>query len=212
MFKLCRKMSPLVTFPFPPQAMKNNAIAVLSLVAIGLFAIAAAVPAKKSSAAAAPGQSQLLVKLLAPLRELSKRAGQLEGIIVDAAQENGDLAAELHKRQQQWEVRRALTPSRVCRISDAMMQSSLNFCIQLIFLLCSSQRVQLWPSWFLSYPPNVIPSRAKIAHNLLQAMDYGWGGGRFGKRSGQEAPKRYDMYGNYGRFGRDVDHVDADGQ
>ena len=113
--------------------------------AVGLIAIAAAVPAKKSD----DNQRLLfLAKLLTPLRELSKRAGQLEGLISDAAQDDSQLAAELHKRQQQWEV-----------------------------------------------------------------MDYGWGGGRFGKRAmGQEAPKRYDMYGNYGRFGRDVDHVDADGQ
>ena len=125
--------------------MKNQSIAVLSLVAVGLIAIAAAVPAKKSD----DNQRLLfLAKLLTPLRELSKRAGQLEGLISDAAQDDSRLAAELHKRQQQWEV-----------------------------------------------------------------MDYGWGGGRFGKRAmGQEAPKRYDMYGNYGRFGRDVDHVDADGQ
>ena len=125
--------------------MKNQSIAVLSLVAVGLIAIAAAVPAKKSD----DNQRLLfLAKLLTPLRELSKRAGQLEGLISDAAQDDSQLAAELHKRQQQWEV-----------------------------------------------------------------MDYGWGGGRFGKRAmGQEAPKRYDMYGNYGRFGRDVDHVDADGQ
>ena len=125
--------------------MKNQSIAVLSLVAAGLIAIAAAVPAKKSD----DNQRLLfLAKLLTPLRELSKRAGQLEGLISDAAQDDSQLAAELHKRQQQWEV-----------------------------------------------------------------MDYGWGGGRFGKRAmGQEAPKRYDMYGNYGRFGRDVDHVDADGQ
>ena len=125
--------------------MKNQSIAVLSLVAVGLIAIAAAVPAKKSD----DSQRLLfLAKLLTPLRELSKRAGQLEGLISDAAQDDSQLAAELHKRQQQWEV-----------------------------------------------------------------MDYGWGGGRFGKRAmGQEAPKRYDMYGNYGRFGRDVDHVDADGQ
>ena len=39
-------------------------------------------------------------------------------------------------------------------------------------------------------------------------MDYGWGGGRFGKRA--EAKKRYDMYGMGGRFGRDVDHIDTD--
>ena len=125
--------------------MKNQSIAVLSLVAVGLIAIAAAVPTKKSD----DNQRLLfLAKLLTPLRELSKRAGQLEGLISDAAQDDSQLAAELHKRQQQWEV-----------------------------------------------------------------MDYGWGGGRFGKRAmGQEAPKRYDMYGNYGRFGRDVDHVDADGQ
>ena len=125
--------------------MKNQSIAVLSLMAVGLIAIAAAVPAKKSD----DNQRLLfLAKLLTPLRELSKRAGQLEGLISDAAQDDSQLAAELHKRQQQWEV-----------------------------------------------------------------MDYGWGGGRFGKRAmGQEAPKRYDMYGNYGRFGRDVDHVDADGQ
>ena len=32
-------------------------------------------------------------------------------------------------------------------------------------------------------------------------MDYGWGGGRFGKRG---HGKRYDMYGMSGRFGRDV--------
>ncbi len=44
-----------------------------------------------------------------------------------------------------------------------------------------------------------------------EAMDYGWGGGRFGKRAGADAvPKRYDMYGSYGRFGRDDDHVDPD--
>ena len=125
--------------------MKNQSIAVLSLVAVGLFAIAAAVPAKKADDS---HQLMFLAKLLTPLRELSKRAGQLEGLISDAAQDDSQLAAELHKRQQQWEV-----------------------------------------------------------------MDYGWGGGRFGKRAmGQEAPKRYDMYGNYGRFGRDVDHVDSDGQ
>lgn len=131
--------------------MKNQSIVVLSLVAIGLIAVAAAVPAKKSERAAAVDNRQLLflAKLLTPLKELSKRAGQLEGLISDAAEGDTELAAELHKRQQQWEV-----------------------------------------------------------------MDYGWGGGRFGKRApavGQEAPKRYDMYGNYGRFGRDVDHVDADG-
>jgi len=40
-------------------------------------------------------------------------------------------------------------------------------------------------------------------------LDYGWGGGRFGKRG--DAKKRYDMYGfGGGRFGRDVDHVDVD--
>ena len=39
-------------------------------------------------------------------------------------------------------------------------------------------------------------------------MDYGWGGGRFGKRSQDKKP--YDMYGMGGRFGRDVDHVDSD--
>jgi len=33
-------------------------------------------------------------------------------------------------------------------------------------------------------------------------VDYGWGGGRFGKR--QTHGKRYDMYGMSGRFGRDV--------
>jgi len=33
-------------------------------------------------------------------------------------------------------------------------------------------------------------------------QDYGWGGGRFGKR--QSHGKRYDMYGMSGRFGRDV--------
>ena len=126
--------------------MKNQSIAVLSLVAIGLIAIAAAVPAKKSQQN--DHQLMFLAKLLTPLKELSKRAGQLEGLISDAAQDDTELAAELHKRQQQWEV-----------------------------------------------------------------MDYGWGGGRFGKRAmGQEAPKRYDMYGNYGRFGRDTDHVDPDGQ
>jgi len=39
-------------------------------------------------------------------------------------------------------------------------------------------------------------------------LDYGWGGGRFGKRS--ERPtraKQYDMYNFGGRFGRDVSHV-----
>ena len=35
-------------------------------------------------------------------------------------------------------------------------------------------------------------------------MDYGWGGGRFGKRA---PSKRYDMYGIGGRFGRDVSRV-----
>lgn len=39
-------------------------------------------------------------------------------------------------------------------------------------------------------------------------MDYGWGGGRFGKRG--DSQKRYDAYGIAGRFGRDVDHVDSD--
>lgn len=38
-------------------------------------------------------------------------------------------------------------------------------------------------------------------------MDYGWGGGRFGKRA---ESKRYDMYGMGGRFGRDVDHIDTE--
>lgn len=41
-------------------------------------------------------------------------------------------------------------------------------------------------------------------------LDYGWGGGRFGKRS--ERPtraKQYDMYNFGGRFGRDVSHVDT---
>ena len=126
--------------------MMNQSIAVLSFVAIGLVAIVAAVPAKKSQQDS--HQLMFLAKLLTPLKELSKRAGQLEELISDATQDAPELAAELHKRQQQWEV-----------------------------------------------------------------MDYGWGGGRFGKRAmGQEAPKRYDMYGNYGRFGRDTDHVDPDGQ
>ena len=44
-------------------------------------------------------------------------------------------------------------------------------------------------------------------------MDYGWGGGRFGKRGGgsdgKASSKRYDMYGMSGRFGRDLDHVSA---
>ena len=133
---------------FPLQDMKNQCVAVLSLMAVGLVVLAAAVPAKKSAQGVDDQQLLFLAKLLSPLRELSKRAGQLEGIISDAAQDNTPLAAELHKRQQQWE-----------------------------------------------------------------AMDYGWGGGRFGKRnSPQDAPKRYDMYGAMGRFGRDVDHVDADGQ
>jgi len=41
-------------------------------------------------------------------------------------------------------------------------------------------------------------------------MDYGWGGGRFGKRNELGAGgqgKRYDMYGMSGRFGRDVSRV-----
>ena len=45
-------------------------------------------------------------------------------------------------------------------------------------------------------------------------MDYGWGGGRFGKRtsgsnSQQGGAKRYDMYGLTGRFGRDVARAQA---
>lgn len=38
-------------------------------------------------------------------------------------------------------------------------------------------------------------------------MDYGWGGGRFGKR---DSNKRYDAFGLGGRFGRSVDHVDVE--
>ena len=42
------------------------------------------------------------------------------------------------------------------------------------------------------------------------AMDYGLGGGRWGKRS-DSAHKRFDLYGlPGGRFGRDVDHVDPE--
>ncbi|ELT92762.1 hypothetical protein CAPTEDRAFT_228037 [Capitella teleta] len=45
-------------------------------------------------------------------------------------------------------------------------------------------------------------------------MDYGWGGGRFGKRdSGKrtsDSSKRYDAFGLGGRFGRSVDHVDLE--
>jgi hypothetical protein len=45
-------------------------------------------------------------------------------------------------------------------------------------------------------------------------MDYGWGGGRFGKRNSgntnsQAGAKRYDMYGMTGRFGRDVSRAEA---
>ena len=45
-------------------------------------------------------------------------------------------------------------------------------------------------------------------HALISGdmLDYGWGGGRFGKRSADK--KRFDLYGSAGRFGRDVDHVD----
>ena len=38
-------------------------------------------------------------------------------------------------------------------------------------------------------------------------LDYGWGGGRFGKRSADDK-KRYESYIAERRFGRDVDHVD----
>ena len=38
-------------------------------------------------------------------------------------------------------------------------------------------------------------------------MDYGWGGGRFGKR---DSDKRYDSFGLGGRFGRSVDHVEGE--
>ena len=44
-------------------------------------------------------------------------------------------------------------------------------------------------------------------------LDYGWGGGRFGKRSEgrptRGGGKQYDMYNFGGRFGRDVSHVDT---
>ena len=43
-------------------------------------------------------------------------------------------------------------------------------------------------------------------------MDYGWGGGRYGKREAADSKissKRYDMYGMSGRFGRDLEHVTA---
>lgn len=57
--------------------------------------------------------------------------------------------------------------------------------------------------------PNAKISEA-VKRQSAWDLDYGWGGGRFGKRG--EAKKRYDMYGfGGGRFGRDVDHVDVDG-
>ena len=44
-------------------------------------------------------------------------------------------------------------------------------------------------------------------------MDYGWGGGRFGKRgsstnTGGQSAKRYDSFGIAGRFGRSVDNAE----
>ena len=55
--------------------------------------------------------------------------------------------------------------------------------------------------------PNKVGELAK--RQSAWDLDYGWGGGRFGKRG--DAKKRYDMYGfGGGRFGRDVDHVNMD--
>ncbi len=129
--------------------MKNQSLVLLSVLAVGLLVVASAVPAKKTTESEPESDQNLmfLAKLLHPLRELARRASQLEGLVSAAMEKDSDFAAELHKRQQQWE-----------------------------------------------------------------AMDYGWGGGRFGKRAGgaDAVPKRYDMYGSYGRFGRDVDHVDPD--
>ncbi|KAK2141978.1 hypothetical protein LSH36_1009g01006 [Paralvinella palmiformis] len=44
-------------------------------------------------------------------------------------------------------------------------------------------------------------------------MDYGWGGGRFGKRgsgtSTSQSGKRYDSFGIAGRFGRSVENAEG---
>ena len=50
----------------------------------------------------------------------------------------------------------------------------------------------------------------ELAKRQAWEMDYGWGGGRFGKRS--DGKKRYDAYGMAGRFGRDTAHVKSDNQ
>nr|QUP52013.1 sulfakinin [Urechis unicinctus] len=48
----------------------------------------------------------------------------------------------------------------------------------------------------------------EMAKRQAWDMDYGYGGGRFGKRTSDD--KRYDAFGIAGRFGRSVDHVDPE--
>lgn len=99
------------------------------------MACALAAPAAQKDGGPTDDELLVLARLLAPIRELSERAGALESLVEKAAGGDDSLFTEM-KRQGAWD------------------------------------------------------------------QDYGWGGGRFGKRTNHG--KRYDMYGMSGRFGRDV--------
>ena len=70
--------------------MNNQSLLILSVLAVGFLAVAYAIPAKKPSENEPESEQDLmfLAKLLHPLKELSRRASQLEAIVSAAIEKN----------------------------------------------------------------------------------------------------------------------------